>query len=55
MVAYIITAIAGLVVGFVAGALVYRNNVKRLQASEARLKRDASMLKEELKKVKEGK
>ena len=37
---YVIVAVIALAVGFVCGFLVYRNNVKRLQNTEERLRKE---------------
>ena len=44
--------IIGAVLGFVAGFLVYRNNVKKLQAKEAELREELEDVKNVLEKIK---
>jgi uncharacterized membrane-anchored protein YhcB (DUF1043 family) len=39
---YVVAVLIALAVGFVCGFLVYRNNVKRLQKTEAKLREELS-------------
>lgn len=49
----ILAFVVGAVLGFIGGFLVYRNNVKKLQAKEAELRDELTDVKNALEKLKD--